>query len=104
MVQTAPFSHKVTSLSVPGGKLADTAGLPALALAAAGAMGLSTFAPPLTRSGPRGVVVGLLCHGGHIVLHAIPEQSLCIVDILAFAPSSAERGVDVIAKRLTAPG
>ena len=98
------FSHQIATLSgIPASRLADGAGLPALALAAAGAIGMSSHGPPVIRSGPRGTVVGLLCHGGHVVLHAIPEESVCIVDILALAPGAAERGVEVISRRLS-PG
>ncbi|MGE0353304.1 MAG: S-adenosylmethionine decarboxylase [Gemmatimonadales bacterium] len=96
-----PFSHQITTLTgIPASRLADGGGLPGVTLAAASAMGLSSYGPPVVRSGPRGVVVGLLCHGGHVVLHAIPDEALCIVDVLALPPARAERGIEVISRRL----
>ena len=98
------FDSHVTHLTnLPGSRLADENGLSAVAIAAAGAIGLSAYGPPVVRSGPKGIVVGLLCHGGHIVLHARPEEGLCLVDIAAAAPASAARGAEVIARRLGSP-
>jgi S-adenosylmethionine/arginine decarboxylase-like enzyme len=95
------FSHQVATLTgISGSRLGDPNALSSVVIAAAAAIGMSSHGPPVVRSGPRGTVAGLLCHGGHIVLHAMPEDSLCIVDILAMHPGSADRGVDVIAKRL----
>jgi S-adenosylmethionine/arginine decarboxylase-like enzyme len=95
------LSHRVSTLTgIAGARLGDPEGLCGVIIAAAAAVGMSAHGPPLVRSGPRGIVVGLLCHGGHVVLHAIPEQSLCIIDILAMEPGSANRGVEVITKRL----
>jgi hypothetical protein len=95
------FTSRVTSLTgITSSRLADPESLSAVAIAAAAAVGMSPFGPPVVRSGPRGTATSLLCHGGHVILHVIPDQSLCIVDILAMSPGSADRGVDVIAKRL----
>jgi len=87
---------------IPGATLGDQAGLSGVVIAAAAAIGLSPYGAPLARSGPRGTVVAVLCHGGHVILHALPEQSMCLVDIVAGATQQIERGVDVIAKRLGA--
>ena len=96
-----PYSHRITQLTgITSARLADPDGLSAVAIAAAAAVGMSPFGPPVVRSGPKGTVTCLLCHGGHVVTHVIPEQSLCIVDILAMAPGDATKGVDVIARRL----
>lgn len=95
------FSHVAVELTgIPGAILADRSGLCGVALAAAGAVGLSPHEAPLDRSGPKGLIVALLCHGGHVVLHAVPEENRCLVDITARAPAPVERGVAVIAKRL----
>ncbi|MEO8294973.1 MAG: S-adenosylmethionine decarboxylase [Gemmatimonadota bacterium] len=97
------FTHRVATLTgIAGSRLAEPEGLSGVIIAAAGAIGMSSYGPPVVKSGPRGTVAGLLCHGGHIVLHAIPEASQCIVDILAMEPGSADRGMEVIAKRLNA--
>jgi S-adenosylmethionine/arginine decarboxylase-like enzyme len=87
---------------IPGATLGDQAGLSGVTIAAAGAIGLSPYGAPLARSGPQGTIVALLCHGGHIVLHALPEQNVCLVDIVARSPEPIERGIDVIALRLGA--
>lgn len=95
------FSHRVVQLTgISSTRLGDADGLSAVAIAAAAAVGMSPYGPPVVKSGPKGTVTCLLCHGGHVISHVIPEQSLCIVDILAMTPGDPERGVDVIAKRL----
>lgn len=97
------FNHRLAELAgVPGARLGDQDGLSAVAIAAAAAVGLSAYGPPVVRSGPRGMAVGLLCHGGHIVLHAVPDEGRCLVDIVATSPASAARGLEVIVKRLGA--
>lgn len=95
------FSHRIVQLTgITSAKLAQPEGLSAVAIAAAAAVGMSPYGPPVVKSGPKGTVTCLLCHGGHVITHVIPEQSLCIVDILSMTPGDPERGVDVIAKRL----
>ena len=95
------YSHRVTTLNgITSSRLADPEALSGVTIAAAAAVGMSPFGPPTVRSGPRGSVTCLLCHGGHVILHAVPEQSICIVDVLAMDPGVADRGVDVIARRL----
>lgn len=94
-------SHKLSNLTgVAGARLGDAEGLSAVAIAAAAAVGMSSYGTPVVKSGPRGIVVGLLCNGGHVIVHAIPEESRCLVDIMVMEPGSAERGVEVIARRL----
>lgn len=85
---------------ITSARLADPEGVSAVTIAAAAAVGMSPYGPPVVRSGPKGIVTCLLCHGGHVITHVIPEQSLCVVDILSIAPGDPERGVDVIARRL----
>lgn len=87
---------------IPGAALGDESGLCGVTIAAAGAIGLSPYGAPLARSGPQGTIVALLCHGGHVVLHALPEEDVCLVDIVARSPEPIERGIDVIALRLGA--
>jgi S-adenosylmethionine/arginine decarboxylase-like enzyme len=95
------FAHRVTQLTgITSARLAEPDGLSAVTIAAAAAVGMSPYGPPVVRSGPKGIVTCLLCHGGHVITHVIPEQSLCIVDILSMTPGDPERGIDVIAKRL----
>ena len=96
----ATFSHTITDLGgITAPTLADEQALAALTIAAAGAIGL------ITRTGPQGIAIGLLGHGGHIILHARPSGGACLVDVLTPGATSPQRAVEVIARRLgvTAP-
>jgi S-adenosylmethionine/arginine decarboxylase-like enzyme len=98
------FNHHLLELtSVPGARLADAQGLSAMVVAAAGAVGMPPLGPPVVRDGPGGIVIGMLCREGHIVLHTAPAEGLCVVDIVARAPADVRKGVDVIARRLGVP-
>jgi S-adenosylmethionine/arginine decarboxylase-like enzyme len=44
--------------------------------------------------------VGLLGHGGHVVLHARPENGSILVDVVTPGTTPAGRAVEVIARRL----
>jgi hypothetical protein len=44
--------------------------------------------------------VAHLCREGHIVLRALPDEGRCLIDLLAVAGMSLQRGLDVIARRL----
>jgi S-adenosylmethionine/arginine decarboxylase-like enzyme len=102
----ATFSHTITDLSgITAPTLADEQALAALTIAAAGAIGLTAHGPPITRTGPQGIAIGLLGHGGHIILHARPSGGACLVDVLTPGATSPQRAVEVIARRLgvTAP-
>jgi S-adenosylmethionine/arginine decarboxylase-like enzyme len=99
------YNHHVLELTeVISSRLSDGSGLAAMVVAASGAVGMFALGPPQVRAGPRGIAVGMLCRDGHIVLHTSPEEGLCVVDILARAPTDVARGLEVIARRLTAPG
>ena len=97
----ASFTYHLDELTgISGARLADPAGLSAVVVAAAGAVGLSPLGPPIVREGPAGAAVALLCRDGHIVLHAAPHEGLCFVAVVARAPAEAGRGVEVIARGL----
>ncbi|MEO8637231.1 MAG: S-adenosylmethionine decarboxylase [Gemmatimonadales bacterium] len=101
-----PVTHQLVQLTdITSPLLADEQGMAALAIAAAGAIGLSAYGPPTTRTGPLGSAVALLAHGGHIILHSAPATGCCIVDVLAPGTLSPRRAIEVIARRLgtTAP-
>jgi S-adenosylmethionine/arginine decarboxylase-like enzyme len=87
---------------IPAGNLRDNQGLAGLLLAAANAAGLAAANPPLVKIGPGAIGAVLLCHGGHVVLEAIPEAGLCFVDVAGLGVVHAQRGLDVIARRLGA--
>lgn len=80
--------------------LADDQALSALVIAAAGAIGLTPHGPPTARAGPAGIAVGLLGHGGHVVLHAEPAAGTCLVDVVTPGRVAPARALEVIARRL----
>lgn len=100
---TQAFVHHYTELTALGGpKLADPVALTGLVIAAASAVGLQGHGPPIAKSGPRGIAVILIGHGGHLALHTIPEEGRAVLDLLAPAPAAPERAVEIIVRRLTA--
>ena len=99
------FAHHLSELSgITVTTLADEHALAALTIAAAGAIGLNAHGPPVTRTGPFGIAVGLLGHGGHVVLHAEPASGRCLVDIVTPGPTPPSRAAEVIARRLGVSG
>ena len=97
------FDHVFADLGgVPSDRLSDAQGLAGLLLAAANAAGLNPITPPTVISGPRGVGVALMCHGGHIALHTVPNEGLCFADVAGLGGTQPQRGLDVIIKRLGA--
>ena len=95
------ISSSLTELTgITSPLLTDESGLAALAIAAGGALGLTAHGPPTAKSGPRGIAVGLLGHGGHVILHAAPAQGSVLVDIVTPGTTPATRAIEVIARRL----
>jgi len=94
-------SHALAELSgITAPTLSDEHALAALTIAAAGAIGLTPHGPPITRAGPQGIAVGLLGHGGHVVLHARPTSGACLVDVVTPNQLPPARAIEVIARRL----
>jgi S-adenosylmethionine/arginine decarboxylase-like enzyme len=97
------FAHVTADLAgMAPDRLSDAAGLGALALAAANAAGLNPTGTPVLRTGPRGVTAAVVCPGGHVALHALPDRGLCFVDVAGTEPVAAQRGIDTIVRRLAA--
>ena len=95
------MQHALTELTgITAPTLADEQALAALTIAAAGALGLTPHGPPTTRTGPQGIAVGLLGHGGHIVLHAEPALGRCLVDVVTPNATPPARALEVVARRL----
>ena len=96
-------SHHITELTnLSGQRLAEEATLSATTIAAASAIGLVPYGTPLARTGPRGTAVALLAHGGHLVLHAVPEEGRCLVDIVSPAPMDPAKALEILIRRLSA--
>ncbi len=95
------ISHTLTELTnITSPLLNDESGLSALAIAAGGALGLTAHGPPTAKSGPRGIAVGLLGHGGHVVMHVHPDAGSVLIDVVTPGTTPAVRAVEVIARRL----
>jgi S-adenosylmethionine/arginine decarboxylase-like enzyme len=99
---------------VAADRLTDIAELSGLLLAAANAAGLSPAHPPVVKLGPRGLSAALVCHGGHVSLHGLPDAGWCFADVAGMGAeangggggggggATPQRGLDVIIKRLGA--
>ncbi len=97
------FEHVFADLGgIPANRLTDVQGLAGLLLAAANAAGLNPANPPIVKLGPRGVSAALLCHGGHVTVHGLPEAGLCFADVAAAGGALPQRGLEVIIKRFGA--
>lgn len=97
------FEHVFADLGgVPAERLTDAQSLSAMILSAANAAGLSPAALPLIKSGPKGVAAVLVCDGGHVALHALPDGGLCFADVAGVGRVHPQRGLDIIIKRLGA--
>jgi S-adenosylmethionine/arginine decarboxylase-like enzyme len=88
---------------VPPAELADAGALSGAVVAAAAAIGLSAYGPPIVRSDPTGIAVCLLCREGHIVIHARAQEGRCVVDVFAAPHLPTDKGVAVIERRLGVP-
>jgi S-adenosylmethionine/arginine decarboxylase-like enzyme len=100
---SSTFNQSILELTdLVSARLADVDGLSSVVVAAAGAVGLTALGPPVVREGPRGISIGMLCQNGHVVLHTLPEEGICLVDVVAREPANALRGAEVIARRFGA--
>ena len=97
------FEHVLADLGgVATSRLSDAQELAGLLLAAANAMGLGPAAAPVVKTGPKGIAAVLVCHGGHVALHAVPELGVCFADLAGLGATPPQRGLDIIVKRLGA--
>jgi S-adenosylmethionine/arginine decarboxylase-like enzyme len=87
---------------IPATRLSDEQDLAGLLLAAANAAGLAPATSPVVRTGPTGIDAVLLCYGGHVTLHGVPEAGCCFVDLAGLGASPLQRGLDVVLRRLGA--
>ena len=102
-LRVVTFEHTFADLGgIAADRLSDTQGLAAVLLAAANAAGLHPAGTPQVHGGPTGVAAVLVCHGGHVALHALPDAGLCYADVAGVGAVRPQRGLDVIVKRLAA--
>jgi S-adenosylmethionine decarboxylase len=96
------FTHALADLSgVAPGPLKDPALLGGLLIAAAGALGVATVAPPAIQQQPDESVSGiLLLDGCHIAVHTLPARGVLMLDVLAPESRDVRRAVDVFSRRL----
>lgn len=98
----ASYSQHISELTnLSGAKLAEEALLASVTIAAASAVGLIAYGTPTVKSGPRGTAVALLAHGGHLVLHAVPEEGRCLVDLVSPGPVDAKKALEILLRRLS---
>lgn len=99
-----PYNHLAADLiGLPAEPLRDSALLSGVLIAAASAAGLAGIGLPTVRRSVGGAcVVALLLQDAHIVVHALPEQGLLLLDLLSPAASDPRKALDVIARRLAA--
>ena len=98
----ASYSQHISELSnLSGARLAEEVALAAVTIAAASAVGLIPHGTPVAKSGPRGTAVALLAHGGHLVLHAVPEEGRCLVDLVTPGPVDVSKALEILIRRLS---
>jgi len=83
-------------------QLRDTDLLAGLLIAAAGAAGFNSLGVPTTRKRPNGASgIALLLDEAHLVVHALPDQGLLVLDLFAPAAHDLSKALDVFTRRLT---
>jgi S-adenosylmethionine/arginine decarboxylase-like enzyme len=82
-------------------QLRDTAMLAGLLIAAAGAAGFNPLGVPATRNRPSGASdLALLLDEAHLVVHALPDQGLLVLEVFAPASHDLSKALDVFTRRL----
>jgi len=73
-----------------------------LLIAAAGAAGFNSLGVPAQRTRPDGACdAALLLDQAHLVVHALPELGLLVIDLFAPAPHDLGKALDVFTRRLS---
>src|SRR5207237_9038921 len=83
-------------------RLPDAAAVAGPLIRAANAAGLIPASPPVVTLGPTGLSAALVCNGGHVALHGVPDAGLCFADAAGGGGARPQRGLDVIIKRFGA--
>ena len=86
---------------VPADQLRDAEMLGGLLIAAAGAAGFNSLGVPTVRRRPDGACdVVLLLDEAHLVVHALPDRGLLILDLFAPVSHDLSKALDVFTRRL----
>jgi S-adenosylmethionine/arginine decarboxylase-like enzyme len=82
-------------------QLRDADMLGGLLIAAAGAAGFNSLGVPASRRRPDGACdVALLLDESHLVVHALPDRGLLVLDLFAPATHDLSKALDVFTRRL----
>jgi S-adenosylmethionine/arginine decarboxylase-like enzyme len=86
---------------IPADQLRDADMLGGLLIAAAGAAGFNSLGVPAARRRPDGACdVALLLDEAHLVVHALPDRGLLVLDLFAPAPHDLSKALDVFTRRM----
>jgi S-adenosylmethionine/arginine decarboxylase-like enzyme len=86
---------------IPAEQLRNVEMIGGLLIAAAGAAGFGSLGVPVSRSRPDGACDAvLLLDQAHLVVHALPEQGILVIDLFAPAPHDLGKALDVFTRRL----
>jgi S-adenosylmethionine/arginine decarboxylase-like enzyme len=96
------YSRLSAELSgVPAEQLRDAEMLGGLLIAAAGAAGFNSLGIPATRRRPDGACdAALLLDEAHLVVHALPNRGMLVLDLFAPASHDLSKALDVFIRRL----
>lgn len=99
----ATFTHLTADLAgVRDEQLRDLTLITGLLIAATAAAGLVTLGPPALHARPQGGLTAmLLLDPGHVMVHAFPERSRLILDILTLATQQPLQALEVFTRRLS---
>lgn len=86
---------------IPAEHLRNVEMIGGLLIAAAGAAGFNSLGVPVSRSRPDGANgAALLLDQAHLVVHALPEQGILVLDLFAPALHDLGKALDVFTRRL----
>ncbi|HET9424074.1 MAG TPA: S-adenosylmethionine decarboxylase [Gemmatimonadaceae bacterium] len=99
MTQFSRLSAELTG--IPAETLRNSEMIGGLLIAAAGAAGFSSLGVPATRTRPDGACdAALLLDQAHLVVHALPERGILVLDLFASVSHDLGKALDVFTRRL----
>jgi S-adenosylmethionine/arginine decarboxylase-like enzyme len=86
---------------IPAERLRNVEMIGGLLIAAAGAAGFGSLGVPVSRTRPDGACdAALVLDQAHLVVHALPELGVLVIDLFAPAPHDLGKALDVFTRRL----